>query len=152
MWHGTSWRRQLSPLRAVAGQAHFPFCPACTTENDTAKLTSYGNVSTFLCGQVWQHYTCVQNCSNLLSLNATYRLMFSEIIPIKTMEDRGQSVLLDQSAIFLCAHFDFCRVTTYPQGSCIHCLITVPLYMILQIYSLMVLMTHLWNYHSKSNL
>lgn len=59
------------------------------------------------------------------------------------MEHKGQSVLLDQSARFLCAYFDFCKVTTCPQGSCIHCLITVPLYMILQIYSLMVLMAHL---------
>lgn len=75
----------------------------------------------FLCDQVWQHYTCVQKWSNLLSLNATYRLMFSEIILIKTMEDRGQSVLLDQSVKFLYAYFDFCKVTTCPQDSCIHC-------------------------------
>lgn len=61
------------------------------------------------------------------------------------MEDRGQSVVLDQSAKFLCAYFDFCKVTTSPQDSCIYCLITVPLCMILPIYSFMVLMAHLWN-------
>lgn len=54
------------------------------------------------------------------------------------MEDRGQSVLLDQSVKFLCAYLDFCKISTCPQGSCIHCLITVPLHMILLIYSLMV--------------
>lgn len=60
------------------------------------------------------------------------------------MEDRGQSVVLDESAKFLCAYVDFCKITTCPQDSClIHCLITVPFYMILQIFSLMVLMAHL---------
>lgn len=138
LWCGTELcgERQMTALGVLAGQAHLPCCPTCTTENDTATLTAYEKISTFLaflCDQVWQQYTCVQNWSNLLSLNATYRLIFSEIILIKSMVDGGQSVHLEQSAKFLYAYFDFCKVTICSQDSCIHCLITVPLYMILHL-------------------
>lgn len=36
---------------------------------------------------MWQHYTCVRNWNNLLSLNATYRLLFSEMI---LMQNHGR--------------------------------------------------------------
>lgn len=50
----------------------------------------------FLCDHVWQHYTCVQNQRNLLSLNATYGLLFSEMI---LTQNHGRQRL--------CAYFDF---------------------------------------------
>lgn len=83
--HGTevSGERQLTAPRIHGVQAHFPFWQACPAENDTITLTAYKKISKFirlLCDQLWQHYTCVQNWSNLLSLNATYRLLFSQMI------------------------------------------------------------------------
>jgi len=82
------WRSML--LGTMARQAHFPFWPVWPTQKDTVKLTAYKKIRalmTFLRDQVWQQYTYVQNWSNLLSLNATYRLLFSEMI---LMQNHGR--------------------------------------------------------------
>lgn len=106
----------------MAGQAHFPFWPARPTENDTATLTAYKKISTFLtllCDQVWQYYRCVQNQSNLLSLNATYRLLFSEMILMQNHgRQRSKCSLVIKLPIFCVLTLIFVRslVTMFSSG------------------------------------